>query len=62
VAAAIEGPVSCMTTASALQCHPNATWLLDRQAASGLKSLAYFEWIQLAESKAPAAPAARLAR
>ncbi len=46
VAAAVEGPVTSMITASALQMHPDAICVLDRDAASGLQMLDYYEWIQ----------------
>jgi hypothetical protein len=42
-----------MNTASALQLHRDATFFLDREAASGLKMIDYYEWIQ---KKAPEAP------
>jgi glucosamine-6-phosphate deaminase len=53
VAAAIEGPVCSMITASALQHHENVSYFLDREAASELKLLDYYIWIQ---EKAPEAP------
>ena len=53
VAAAIEGPVTSMITASALQLHRDAIIFLDREAASELKMIDYYEWI---EAKAPGAP------
>lgn len=53
VAAAIEGPVTSMITASALQMHPDVVYLLDRDAASELKRIEFFEWIQ---TKMPSAP------
>jgi glucosamine-6-phosphate deaminase len=46
VTAAIEGPVTSMCTASALQLHRDATFYVDRAAASQLKMLDYYEWIQ----------------
>lgn len=46
VAAMIEGPVSGMCTASALQLHPRATVFLDPEAAGKLKMRDYYEWIQ----------------
>ena len=54
VAAAIEGPVTSMCSASALQLHPDVIFFLDRPAASRLKMRAYYEWIQ---EKLPGAPA-----
>jgi len=56
VAAAIEGPVTSMVTASALQLHPHVTAYLDNGAAGGLKMRAYYDWIQ---AKKPGAPTSR---
>ena len=42
VAAAVEGPVSALVPASALQFHPKARILVDEEAASQLKNLAYY--------------------
>jgi glucosamine-6-phosphate deaminase len=53
VAQAIEGPVTSMITASALQTHPDVTYFLDREAASELKMIDYYEWIM---AKSPGAP------
>jgi len=53
VAAAIEGPVTSMITASALQLHRDVMYIVDRAAASKLKMLEYYEWIQ---AKMPDAP------
>ena len=53
VAAAIEGPVTSMNTASALQLHRDTMAILEREAASALKMLDYYEWIQ---AKMPNAP------
>jgi glucosamine-6-phosphate deaminase len=55
VAAAIEGPVTSMIPASALQLHPDVICYLDRPAASKLKMIDYYEWIQ---AKRPGAPQA----
>ncbi len=46
VAKAIEGPVTSMITASALQLHRDVTAYLDREAAGKLEMREYFEWIQ----------------
>ncbi|MEN6405655.1 MAG: glucosamine-6-phosphate deaminase [Thermoguttaceae bacterium] len=46
VAAAIEGPVTSMVTASALQLHRDVLYVVDREAAGQLKMLDYYEWIQ----------------
>ena len=53
VAQAVEGPVTSMITASALQLHRDCMCILDREAASELKMLDYYEWIQ---AKMPNAP------
>lgn len=53
VAGAIEGPVTSMNTASALQLHREVTCLLDRTAASQLKMVEYYEWIQAKQATAP---------
>jgi len=53
VAAAIEGPVTSMVTASALQLHPDSMILLDDAAAGELKMREYYEWIR---TNKPAAP------
>jgi glucosamine-6-phosphate deaminase len=53
VAAAIEGPVTSMITASALQLHRDTMCILDREAAGELKMLDYYQWIQ---AKMPNAP------
>jgi glucosamine-6-phosphate deaminase len=53
VAAAIEGPVTSMITASALQLHRDVMFIIDREAASSLDMLDYYQWIQ---DKMPDAP------
>jgi glucosamine-6-phosphate deaminase len=53
VAAAVEGPVTAMITASALQMHPDCTFFVDDDAAAGLKMREYYQWIQ---AQKPAAP------
>ena len=53
VAAAIEGPVCSMITASALQLHPHVQIFLDEEAASKLKMRKYYDWIQ---EKKPGSP------
>lgn len=55
VAAAVEGPVTSMVTASALQMHPDCQFLLDEGAAAGLKMRDYYDWVQ---EKKPGAPKA----
>ena len=46
LAAAVEGPVTCMCTASALQLHPDSIVFADEEAASKLKMRDYYKWIQ----------------
>jgi glucosamine-6-phosphate deaminase len=53
IALAVEGPVSSMITASALQLHPDALVFIDEPAGSKLKMREYYEWIQ---QKKPGAP------
>jgi len=53
VARAIEGPVTSVITASALQLHRDVMFIVDRDAASSLDMLEYYEWIQ---DKMPDAP------
>jgi len=53
VAKAIEGPVTSMITASALQLHPDVTAYLDRAAAGKLSMIGYYEWIQAKSIEAP---------
>ncbi len=53
IAAAVEGPVSAMITASALQMHEDATVFVDDPAASKLKMREYYEWIQVKKPDAP---------
>jgi glucosamine-6-phosphate deaminase len=45
IAGAVEGPVTAMNPASALQWHPNVTVCLDDAAASGLKMKKYYRWV-----------------
>ena len=53
ISAAIEGPVTSMCTASALQLHGDTMFFLDRPAAGTLQMLEYYDWI---EAKRPGAP------
>jgi glucosamine-6-phosphate deaminase len=53
IAAAVEGPVTSMITASALQLHPDTRAFLDEDAASGLKMKDYFNWVQMKKPGAP---------
>lgn len=45
VAAMIEGPLSAICPASALQMHPKTTVILDEEAASGLRLAAYYQYV-----------------
>jgi glucosamine-6-phosphate deaminase len=45
IAAAIEGPVTASVTASALQLHPDVTFILDEEAASRLKQKEYYRQV-----------------
>ena len=46
VASAVEGPVTAMVPASALQLHPRATVVVDRDAASQLSLIDYYLQVQ----------------
>jgi glucosamine-6-phosphate deaminase len=45
IAAAVEGPITAMNPASALQLHPKVTVFLDEAAASELKLSDYYRWV-----------------
>lgn len=53
IAAAVEGPVTSMITASALQLHPSTQVYLDEDAAGALKMRSYYAWIQKMKPSAP---------
>lgn len=53
IAAAIEGPVTAMITASALQLHPSCNAFLDEEAAEELKMREYYDWVQVHKPGAP---------
>ena len=53
VASAIEGPVSSMITASALQLHRDVSCFIDDGAASDLKMREYYQWIAEMRPGAP---------
>ena len=55
VAPTVEGPVTSMITASALQLHPAATVFLDDAAASELKMRDYYDWVKKKKPDAPPA-------
>src|SRR5207302_10452725 len=46
VAQAVEGPVTSMITASALQMHEDTTVYVDDDAASKLQMREYYDWVQ----------------
>ena len=45
VAKAVEGPITSMVTASALQLHPRCTVVVDEEAAAELTEKDYYRWI-----------------
>lgn len=45
VAKAVEGPITSMISATALQLHPDCTLILDEAAGSRLKESDYYHWI-----------------
>ena len=45
IAQAIEGPITSMVSASALQLHPNCKIILDNEAAHNLKGREYYDFI-----------------
>ncbi|HZR17043.1 MAG TPA: glucosamine-6-phosphate deaminase [Verrucomicrobiae bacterium] len=45
VAKAVEGPITSMVTASALQLHPRCTVVVDEEAAAQLSEQDYYRWI-----------------
>ena len=45
IAEAVEGPITAMNPASALQMHPKVTVVLDAEAASELKMQDYYRWV-----------------
>ena len=53
IAQAVEGPVTSVITASAIQLHQDATVIVDDEAAAGLKMRDYYEFIY---EKGPQAP------
>jgi len=55
IAQAVEGPVTSMVTASALQLHRDATVIVDEDAASELTMREYYEFIYAAKLAAPKA-------
>jgi glucosamine-6-phosphate deaminase len=55
IAAAVEGPVTAMITASALQLHPSTRVYLDESAAGQLKMREYYDWVMENKPHAPRA-------
>ncbi len=55
IAAAIEGPVTSMITASALQLHPDTRVYLDEDAAGQLQMREYYDWVLKMKPGAPKA-------
>ena len=53
IAQAVEGPITSVITASALQMHLDATVIVDDEAASGLTMRDYYEFIYAAKPAAP---------
>lgn len=45
IARAVEGPVTSMISATALQLHPRCTVILDEAAASHLENIEYYRWL-----------------
>jgi glucosamine-6-phosphate deaminase len=52
LAAAVEGPITSMITASALQLHPDVIVFTDEDAAGQLTMRDYYDWIQKQAKKA----------
>lgn len=49
VAKAVEGPITAMISASALQLHPRYTVVVDEEAAGKLRETDYYRWIFMNE-------------
>jgi glucosamine-6-phosphate deaminase len=45
IAKAVEGPITAMISASALQLHPHCTIIIDEMAALKLERIDYYRWI-----------------
>lgn len=54
IASMVEGPVTSMVTASALQLHPDTKVIVDEEAAGELQMRDYYEFIYKAKPAAPA--------
>ena len=55
VAAAIEGPITSMITASAMQLHPVVKAFIDADAAGKLAMAEYYDWVRAMKPGAPQA-------
>ena len=53
IAEAIEGPITSLISASALQMHPDVTFFLDTEASSELRMRDYYLWVQKMKPGAP---------
>ena len=53
IAKAVEGPITSMVTASAVQLHPRAEVIVDEDAAGKLEMRDYYEFIYAAKPGAP---------
>jgi glucosamine-6-phosphate deaminase len=49
----VEGPVTSMITASALQLHPDARVFLDESAAADLQMRDYYDWVMKKKPESP---------
>ncbi len=45
LAKAVEGPITAMISASAIQLHPNCKAIVDEEAASELRERDYYDWV-----------------
>ena len=45
IAKAVEGPITSMISATALQMHPRCTVIVDEAAAAKLQGVDYYRWI-----------------
>ena len=45
VAKAVEGPITSMVSASAIQLHPNCKVIVDEEAAENLQGREYYEFV-----------------
>jgi glucosamine-6-phosphate deaminase len=45
IAKAVEGPITSMISATAMQLHPHATVIVDQEAAARLEQTEYYQWI-----------------